>query len=237
MGKDLHYPGQELELFREARNWKRYFSSRLRPYIRGRVLEVGAGLGENQPYLTNEQVTSWTSLEPDPSLFEALQARMTQVNNVQVHAIQGTTAMLGKNTGFDTILYIDVLEHIEADNEELRRASDLLLPGGRLIVLSPAYPALFSPFDKAIGHYRRYTRAVLRQAAQGLDLQEEKLFHLESAGCALLLVNKALARKSYPTRKTVRFWDHFVVPVSKGLDRLFGYRFGKSIIGIWRKSS
>src|SRR5690349_21730319 len=65
MAADYHYPGEELQLFAEAGNWKRYLSRHISPFIKGNVLEVGAGLGETTPYLINDQVNAWTCLEPD----------------------------------------------------------------------------------------------------------------------------------------------------------------------------
>lgn len=62
------YGGGELRMFAAATNWKRYFGSVLRPFIAGRVLDVGAGIGSNISYLLNNRVVEWTSLEPDPEL-------------------------------------------------------------------------------------------------------------------------------------------------------------------------
>ena len=66
------YPGKELKIFAEATNWKSYFAGKLIPYISGKVLEVGAGIGQTTPYLTNPKVSKWTSLEPDYNLFNKL---------------------------------------------------------------------------------------------------------------------------------------------------------------------
>ena len=75
MSSVIHYPGEELELFEEAKNWKAYMSGMLQPYIRGKVLEVGAGMGETTCYLFTSAVSQWTCLEPDPNLFALLEKK------------------------------------------------------------------------------------------------------------------------------------------------------------------
>ena len=82
-------------------------------------------------------------------------------------AITGTLASLDPEVKADTILYIDVMEHIAGDRQEMADAAARLRPGGHLIVLSPAHQWLFSPFDEAIGHYRRYTDSLAGDHAAG----------------------------------------------------------------------
>jgi SAM-dependent methyltransferase len=137
---------------------------------------------------------------------------------------------------FDTIIYIDVLEHISNDREELIHAGSHLRPGGHLIVLSPAHQRLFSPFDAAIGHFRRYNSAMLR-AISPAGLRLERMRYLDCAGLILSAANMLLLRQSMPTRAQLRFWDHWVIPVSRILDKLFRYSIGKTIIAVWRKGA
>ena len=231
---ELHYTGEELELFREAVNWKRYFGRRLQPWIRGRVLEVGAGLGETTPYLLHGEVSAWTCLEPDPNMKEHIREKIAGgVLPALCTARLGTTESLQPHERFDTIVYIDVLEHIAGDRAEMERASQHLEPGGRILVLSPAYPWLYTAFDQAIGHFRRYSRETLRQAGDVPGLELKRIFFMESMGILLLLVNKLLMRKPYPTIRQVLFWDRMVVPLSRITDSLFFHSFGKTIVGIF----
>ena len=136
---------------------------------------------------------------------------------------------------FDTIIYIDVLEHIENDRDELNQAASHLRQGGHLIVLSPAHQRLFSPFDAAIGHFRRYNRAMLRSVSPG-SLRVELMKYLDSAGLILSAANMLFLRQSMPTKAQLHFWDHWVVPVSRVLDKLFMYSVGKTIIAVWRRA-
>lgn len=147
----------------------------------------------------------------------------------------GTVHDLPEEGKFDAILYIDVLEHIEDDRGEMFRAAARLKPGGALIVLAPAHPFLFTPFDAAIGHFRRYTRASLRTAAPE-TLRTERLVYLDSAGMLASAGNRMFLRSAMPTERQILTWDRLLIPVSRLVDPIFAGRVGKSVLGIWRKA-
>jgi SAM-dependent methyltransferase len=231
------YIGSELELFSAAVNWKRYFSRLLAPFVGGRVLEVGAGTGSNLTYLYSDAVREWTSLEPDRDLAARIAARIAErvgAGNLpgSCQVVCGTTGDLDGHSRFDTILYIDVLEHIADDGAELRRAAGLLAPGGNLIVLSPAHRFLFSPFDAAIGHHRRYSAAQLvGLTPPGCRIRARMM--LDSAGLLASLGNRLLLRAKMPTPRQIAFWDRVLVPISRLLDPLTGWTLGKSVVAVW----
>lgn len=230
-----HYVGTELDVFAHARSWKRYFRSRLEPFLFGNVLEVGAGLGETTRVLCGEGVRSLTCLEPDPVLAERLRlSAAEQPFGVPVTVVEAFVDELEPSSGFDAIAYVDVLEHIADDRSELDRASRHLDPGGFLMVLSPAHACLFSEFDRAVGHYRRYNRRTL-SALEPPGLELVRLHYLDSVGMALSLANRLVLRSSRPTAPQVQFWDRFVIPCSRVIDPLFGWRVGKSVVAIWRR--
>lgn len=232
---DLPYAGGELDLFRHARNWKAYWSGRLGPYLRGDVLEVGAGIGTNTVLLRSGRQQSWLCLEPDHQLVGRLEDLLATCGLRDRCAVRaGTLADLDAGDRFDAILYIDVLEHIEDDRAEAARAAAHLRPGGILGVLAPAHPSLFSPFDAAIGHHRRYTTKTLETIIPpSLDLVV--LQYLDAVGLSASLVNRLLLRQSMPTPRQIGTWDRLMVPCSRLIDPLLGYRAGKSVLGVWRK--
>jgi len=132
------------------------------------------------------------------------------------------------------LLYIDVLEHIEDDAGELARAGEFLRPGGHVVVLSPAHPWLYSPFDRAIGHHRRYTRTTLRALTPtGLDLV--RLSYLDAVGLIASAGNRLLLRSAMPSPAQVAVWDRYMVRLSRVVDPLIGFSAGKSVLGVWRK--
>lgn len=230
------YVGRELELFALAENWKRYWSSLVIRYLHGKVLEVGAGIGANTRYMKSSNVSSWTCLEPDPEL--ALQMRagfqaIPQLHDCRVEV--GTTETIKKEESFDAILYIDVLEHISDDQSEMQRASNLLRAGGMLIVLAPAQEWLYTPFDRAIGHVRRYTKETLRRCSPPNCLLSEMVY-LDSVGVIASAGNRLFLSRAMPTRQQILFWDRYLVPFSRIIDRMIFRSFGKSILGVWTKA-
>ncbi len=233
-----NYIGNELELFEKATHWKKYWSSQLKPFIQGNVLEVGAGLGGSTTVLTQvSEFDSWTCLEPDMSLLVQIEKKIDQKQlSSSVTCLLGTLDAVPSSQRFDTILYIDVLEHIEKDLEELQKAAAYLTENGRVIVLAPAHNIFFSPFDKAIGHYRRYNKTLMQQCTPA-NLQFEQVKYLDSLGMLLSFANKLFLRQKMPTVQQIAFWDGTIVPISRTLDPLLGFHWGKTIIGIWRKPS
>ena len=231
---EQEYRGEELHLFAAVRNWKRYWSDAIRKYVLGDVLEVGAGTGSNTEYLHAESSGRWVCLEPDPRLVVQIRQKIDTAGRGNCEAICGTVQSLDSTCQFDTIIYIDVLEHIEDDRGELESAAAHLRPGGRAIVLSPAHQWLFTPFDAAIGHHRRYDRSMLR-AITPPPLRLERLMYLDSVGMLASAGNRLLLRQSMPTEAQLRFWDSTLVPLSRVVDALLRHSLGKSIVGVWRK--
>lgn len=231
---ELKYVGSELDLFATVLNWKAYWSRQIRPFLRGDILEVGAGIGSNTRFLNPGGAGRWVFLEPDPEFAAELVKNSREVKSGRAYeTICGTLKSLAGQQ-FDTIIYIDVLEHIDNDREELNQAASHLRPGGHLIVLSPAHQRLFSPFDAAIGHFRRYNRSTL-QSISPASLRIERLRYLDCAGLILSAANMLLLRQSMPTEAQLRFWDRWIVPVSRVFDKLFRYSVGKTVIAIWRR--
>ena len=236
MADDGTYVGGELALFRHALNWKAYMRRKLAPFIRGQVIEVGAGIGGTTENLSDiPGVTGWNCVEPDANQCEAI-AQLKAAGTIPAHCTihHGYLADLPP-AGADTVIYIDVLEHIEDDRGELATAAGHLKPGGCVVVLAPAYQGLFGPFDTAVGHYRRYTLPQLRALADPAVLAEVAAFHLDAVGLAASLANKLVLGQSLPTPAQVALWDRVMVPVSRLVDPLVGNRFGKSAIMVWQR--
>src|SRR5438105_3773030 len=137
------YIGSELELFAAATNWKAYFSNALAPFIGGRVLEVGAGIGSNIRLLHTPAVLQWTSVEPDPDLARRITERIALGELPEsCRVLVGTIESIEATSQFDTVFYIDVLEHIADDAAELNCAANYLAHDGNLVVPAPAHQFL-----------------------------------------------------------------------------------------------
>jgi SAM-dependent methyltransferase len=235
LARPYSYVGTELELFAEALHWKRYFRSAFADRLVGDVLEVGAGIGETARHLLDGRQRSWLCLEPDERLATRLRAWASGGTLAPRPTVQiGTTLDISPASRFDTILYIDVLEHIEDDRAEMSRAAELLAPRGTLIVLSPAFQQLFSEFDRSVGHYRRYTRASLA-AVMPASLRQVRMRYVDSVGFMASLANRALLRQALPSRRQIALWDRVMIPVSRVLDPVLAHFFGRSVVAVYER--
>lgn len=231
------YIGSELELFSEALNWKAYYRHLIKSYLDYEVLEVGAGIGSTTKALCKRSQRRWLCLEPDPVMANTLRSLLLSGDIPECCEVRtGTLLDVSHDELFDTIIYIDVLEHIKDDRSEVNLAANHLRKGGVLIVLAPAHQWLFTSFDKAIGHYRRYSKSTLSAIIPD-SLECLSLIYLDCVGLIASLGNRFILRKKMPNRQQIALWDKVMVPLSIKFDPLLQYSMGKSIVGIWRKRS
>ncbi len=237
MSTAFDYSGTELEIFAHAYHWKRYWRSQIQSHIGEHVLDVGAGIGATARNLNHKTYQRWLSLEPDAAMCDYIKQQCAgepgSFPNV-LHTHCGTLHDLPAEATFDTVLYIDVLEHIEDDRAELVRAMARLTVGGKIIIVAPAHPFLYTPFDKKIGHFRRYNKRMLR-AIVPEGLQVEMLRYLDSVGMLASSANRYLLKSDSPSLAQVQIWDRWMVRSSRWLDPILGYSLGKSIVCVLTK--
>lgn len=235
--EEFSYIGTELEIFNHATVWKNYYGKHLQPFLGAEVLEVGAGIGGTTKVLCDpKRQTRWLCLEPDEALVGQIEKQIADGSLPPIcEARAESSAELGADETFDSIIYIDVLEHIEDDRAEMLTISKHLKKDGFLIVLCPAHQKLYTPFDKAIGHYRRYDKKTMAAAAPE-TLKIVKIIYLDSIGLLASLGNKLILNSASPSYEQIQLWDKRLVPLSKILDPILGFRLGKSIVGIWQNA-
>jgi len=235
---NFKYQGSELEIFKHAKNFKNYYKSLLTPYIKpGPVLEVGAGIGEMTRYLRPLSPRSiWICLEPDKAYSLTIQKKISgNLIDKKVKVYNGILkkSKLKKNT-FETILFIDSLEHIKKDKAALILASKYLRRNGKIFILAPAHNFIFSKFDSQIGHYRRSNIEMLKNI-QPHDMKVIGYKYFDSVGLTLNLANKYLLKSGNPKLYQILFWDRCIVPISRILDKVFNFSFGKNILCVFQE--
>jgi 2-polyprenyl-3-methyl-5-hydroxy-6-metoxy-1,4-benzoquinol methylase len=171
-----------LEILAGAKHYNQWIFDTFRPYLGPRILEIGCGIGTyTQMLLDAAPVHHVTALEMMPDYIARLQQKVAIPAGKSLTArcqnILETTEGL---EAFDGFLMLNVLEHIEADQACLEVLRGLLTPQGRLMVLVPALPALYSNYDRSIQHYRRYTAQSLRQVVtdSGYEIEMLRYFNL-----------------------------------------------------------
>ena len=227
----MKYPGAELDSFDKATIWRKYIFLLIKKFIKGNVLEVGAGIGS----FTNnykEIPSKITLTEIDEDNFKILKEKFKNTNFIFSNQI---TQKIEKK--FDTIMYLNVLEHIKEDNQEILNAFEKLNENGHLIILVPAHNKLYSKFDKAVGHFRRYEKSFFKEI-QIKNSKVIKLIFLDSTGYFLYYLNKIFFKEEvYPSKLKILIWDKFFTPITFFLDKLLFHKFGKNILYIIKKSS
>lgn len=213
-----------------AGNYADWIYDIVAPYLGGSVLEIGAGHGTLTERLARGRAV--TATDVSPRCVAVLEERYAGSPDVRVALADVRDApSLGR---FDAVVLINVLEHVADDTRAVRALARALAPGGHLVLVVPALRALFSDFDRRIGHYRRYERdelAVLAGAA-GLDVVELRALNLVGAAAWWVMATRLGLT---PTRRwaTLTF-DRFVVPVVSRVERRWPPPVGQSLLLVAR---
>jgi len=218
-----------LERLAAAPKFNRWMFDRLRPWIGRRVLEVGSGIGNLSVFLQDRERVVLTDTEPWylARLRERFGGRMNiEVARLYLPVVDGALAA----ERFDTIICLNVLEHVEDDVGSLAVMRGLLAPGGRLVLLVPALRALYGTLDRALGHFRRYTRSELIAKLRGTGLVPRHVEYFNLAGIPGWWVTGRLLRRSLIPAASLRWYDA-LVPLFR-LERLLPWRIGQSLIAI-----
>lgn len=218
-----------------ARNYNEWLLDRLRPYLGRRVLDVGAGLGTFCDLVARE-CDLVVALESDPVFAAALRDRFGDNGRVRVVEAEVEVVEPSLLPGpFDSIVCLNVLEHIGDDAAAVGRFHELLTPGGRLLLLVPAHPALYGPADRVLGHERRYSKQALRRLLERSGFTLDVARHVNPVGAAGWLVSGKLLRRADIPRGPLRAYDR-VVPLLRRLDRL-ELPFGLSVWVVARRQA
>jgi 2-polyprenyl-3-methyl-5-hydroxy-6-metoxy-1,4-benzoquinol methylase len=208
-----------------------------KPYLRGRLLEVGAGLGTiTRKLVKADPALSVVALEPAGNLFGELHAYATVTPQVIASKLTSREYLKTDRDPFDAAIYLNVLEHIEDDVEELRTVAAALAPGGYLLIFGPALSWLYSELDYNAGHYRRYTVASLRQVALDAGLDVVSVKYLDVLGVLPYFLVYRLMRCQAISGSTMWGYDKVLVPLSR-LVQWFVRRppLGKNVIMVARR--
>lgn len=218
-----------LERIAAASRYNRWMFDRLRPWVGRRVLEIGAGIGNMSAFLVDRERVVLTDAEPHylGRLRERFAAR-PQVAVAELRLPDVDPRL--KAERFDTVIGLNVLEHIDDDAAALRALHGLLEPGGRLVLLVPSLRALYGTLDEALGHFRRYAPAELsaKLAAAGFRLRHLEYFNL--AGILGWWLLGRVLRRRIISPGVLRCYE-LLVPLFR-LERLLPWRIGQSLIAI-----
>jgi SAM-dependent methyltransferase len=216
-----------LQIMEQATRYNAWLLERCRPYLGGRILDVGAGSGTFEPELA-VAADEVVALETDDEQVAQLRRRVAGLPNVSVvHGAAGEIGPARLGAPFDAVVCFNVIEHVDDDVGVLRSIRGYLGAEGKLLLLVPAHAALFGPLDRTVGHRRRYskvsTRAALGRA--GFDVRELRL--VNPIGALGWLVAGRVGRRASIPGGPLGIYDR-LVPLLRFLDRL-DLPFGLSV--------
>ncbi len=216
-----------LETLKDAATYNRFLENLLADFLNGSnypALDFGAGIGEFAGRL-KYRGHEIHCLEPDP----AQRARLAE-RHPAFARLEDITA------SYDRIYSLNVLEHIEDDIAILRDLHARLTPGGQLLLYVPAFQILYSPFDRAVGHFRRYHRKELVGKLKSAGFTMRRAEYVDSLGFfAWLLLKPFSSPDSGLNPGAVKLYDRAVFPLSRLCDRLFKHCFGKNLLVVAQK--
>jgi SAM-dependent methyltransferase len=202
----------DLQAMAGATAYNQWLFDRARPWLHGRTLDAGAGIGTHSLQLVGV-VDEVVALEPEAKLAAILRSRA----NGAVVVVEGEADQV--EGPFDAIVCFNVLEHIADDEGTLRRFRELLAPDGAVLLLVPAHPALYGPLDRSFGHERRYAKRELGDKLVAAGLRVEVLRFVNPVGAAGWLVQAKLRRRERMSYRGLDLYDR-LVPALRVLDRV-----------------
>lgn len=240
MGEHVIYPGRDLEAMAFAQKYHRWILETFKPHLGQRLVEVGAGAGSFSEMLLELPSESFSLVEPSKEMYALLAshvgglqtgARIKTYNSI----FSSVAEEIKTSQQPDSIIYVNVLEHIEDDEAELRMIHSTLEKGGRAFIFVPALRWLFGKFDESIGHFRRYTKRDLEEKCLRAGFKIISSRYFDVMGVAPWWLKYRLLRSSSMEPRAVELYDKYFVPLTKAAERRIKPPLGKNIILVAEK--
>jgi SAM-dependent methyltransferase len=222
---------------RHNRPYFQWQVDQFRPYLGRRILEVGCGVGSILNLLGERDLLFGIDVEPD--VLARARERFHDRPECRFALIDLTAAApddwsLLRQQRFDSVVCINVLEHIRDDVGALQKMEELLEPGGTLALLVPAHLALYGPYDRLDGHYRRYSKAYLRTILSHTGFELLRCRYFNAIGAVGWWVQYKLLRRTVHGEGQLGLMNR-LLPVVRPLEKVLPVPFGLSLVAVCRK--
>lgn len=228
---------ETLEIMSAAPRYNAWQFEQIAPFVGRRVLEVGSGIGNMSEHIVAGGRELLVLTDTDPWYQEQLRSRFAGRREVQVGSLtlhDPTAAARFQPLRLDTVIALNVVEHIEDDAGTLRSMAELLAPGGRVVILVPSLPSIYGSLDVELGHFRRYTRESLAGVFRSAGLTLERMSWFNRVGTVGWWFNARVRRTRVIPLGQLRSFDR-MVPLLR-LERFLPLPFGQSLIAIGRRN-
>lgn len=224
------YPATELEAMAQAHNYCQWILSYFAPYLGERIVEIGAGAGTFSELLLRREATEELVLfEAAANLCPFLRRRFTD-SKVRLHCSPFEPSFL--NIAPDSVVMVNVLEHVLNDESLLSQIYVSLKLGGSLLLFVPAFQWNYGSLDKAFEHHRRYSRRELKRKLENAGFRVEHLRYVNIMGIASWFLAGKVFRQSTIKAPQVRWYDRWIVPWSFKLEHVCAPPLGQSLLAV-----
>lgn len=231
---DFEYESRDLEVMSFAQKYHEWIAGLFRNFLGKRVAEVGAGSGNFSALLMREPIEELVAIEPSKNMYQLLKQNTAHDARIVTHNALFADVSSGYTGHFDSIVYVNVLEHVEDDAEELIRIYESLRPGGHVCIFVPALQWLYSTHDASIGHYRRYYKKQLVARLKDAGFEVVRAHYFDILGIITwLIIIKLLKWK--PASGEISFYDTYIVPISRAIEHVIVPPIGKNFVIIGKK--
>lgn len=230
--KEIDLEGLEtLSVIEKANKFNKWMYETIKPYSKGRILEIGCGIGNISEFFINDNFDIVLSDLRD-NYIEIVKNKFTnEVIKIDLVDVDFDTKHKDLIGTFDTVFALNVVEHIKDDHKAIENCKKLLKNQGHLIILVPAYQSLFNNFDVELEHYRRYTQKSLKQLIKANQLNIIKTFSFNVIGILGWFVSGSILKKKTIPEGQMGLFNK-LVPVFKLADILTLKKIGLSVICI-----
>ena len=228
---DSNFVYSDQALMAEASNYRRYLFDLLAPHLRGRVLEIGAGIGNiTSMALSCPGISSYTCIEPEKSCIASLENIM-EGYDIPCEIINGLfpEAVSDTDRRFDLIFSYNVMEHIEDDSSAFSICSSLLSENGVLFVFVPAFMCLFGGMDRHLKHFRRYSRKELACKLEDAGFDVAQSGYCNFVGFWGWFLNNRVLNISSQKSSQITLFDKVILPVQRRIESIIHPPFGQNL--------
>ncbi len=240
MSSNLIYVGKDLEAMWFAENYHRWILDLFGPYLGARVVEVGAGRGGFSKLILEHSVKSLSLVEPSVDMFPLLNSFVQDLHTATaIDTYNATFANvadeIARKQQPDSVIYVNVLEHIPDDLAELRHVHRTLVDGGRVFIFVPAFQWLYGSFDKLVGHYRRYTRSELTGKLEQAGFRVLTSGYLGFLSMFPWWLKYRVFKSEEMEAGAVKFYDTYVIPALRRVETAVPPPVGNNIFLVAEK--